>query len=306
MTIAGSREERITAVARMQRGRIAQRQLLAIGVAHSSIRWLVERARLLPSLRGVFLVGHSAVTELGAETDALLSVRDEAALGHWSAGGAWDLWTPARPEIDVTVIGEAPAATNPGVRVHRTRILAPQDLRIRHGLPVTSPARTLLDIAPDCSERQLEIAFDRAITSRVMREADVRDVLDRAGGHRGRGRLGGMLAYWAGGTALSWSEAEERLRTLIRAARLPEPLSNVEVAGYVVDYYWPDHRFVLEVDGYRFHSGRRRFEDDRRKDQDLRRAHVDVMRVSGRQVQNDAYAIIAGIATELARRRRAA
>jgi very-short-patch-repair endonuclease len=173
-------------------------------------------------------------------------------------------------------------------------------------LPVTSPARALLDIAPQCGERQLEIAFDRAITSRVMREADVDDVLKRAGGHRGRRRLAGMLEYWSGGTALSWSDVEERLRAMLRTARLPEALSNVEVAGHKVDFYWPEHRFVLEVDGYRFHSGRRRFEDDRRRDQDLRSAHVDVMRVTPRQVDTDLYAIIAGVAAALARRERPA
>src|SRR5438128_1261554 len=88
------------------------------------------------------------------------------------------------------------------------------------------------------SRRQLE-----AIASRGMREAEVSDARQRAGGHRGRRRLAGMLAYWSGGTALSWSEGEERLRAMIRAARLPDPLSNVEVAGHTIDFYWPEHGF---------------------------------------------------------------
>jgi very-short-patch-repair endonuclease len=305
MSVSGRRDERIAAVAALQHGRISRRQLEAIGVSSSSVSWLVAKGRLFPSLRGVFTVGHQGRIELSQETEALLSVRDGAALSHWSASALWDLWAPRSTQVEV-LVQDWTAASNPGVRVHRSRILAPQDLRIRSGLPVTSPARTLLDIAPRCSERPLEIAFDRAITSRVMREADVSDVLQRAGGHRGRRRLAGMLAYWSGGTALSWSEGEERLRAMIRAARLPDPLSNVEVAGHTVDFYWPEHGFVLEVDGYRFHSGRRRFEDDRRRDQDLRRAHVDVMRVTRRQVETDPYAIIAGIAAALARRERPA
>jgi very-short-patch-repair endonuclease len=305
MSVSGTRDERIAAVAAMQHGRIARRQLQALGVSASSVSWCLATARLFPSLRGVFVVGHRGRVELGEETEALLSVREGAGLSHWSAAALWGLWSARAGEVDV-VVADWEAATNPGVRVHRSRVLAPQDLRIRRGLPVTSPARTLLDIAPQSSERQLEIAFDRAITSRVMRESEVSDVLERAGGHRGRGRLAGMLAYWSGGTTLSWSDGEERLRAMLRAARLPEPLSNVEVAGHTVDLYWPDQRFVLEVDGYRFHSGRRRFEDDRRRDQDLRRAQVDVMRVTRRQIETDPYAIIAGVAAALARRERPA
>ena len=64
---------------------------------------------------------------------------------------------------------------------------------------------------------------------------------------------------------------------------------------------WPDHRFAVEVDGWRFHSGRRAFEDDRRKDQDLRRAGIDTMRTTGRQLKEQAYALVAGVAVGLAR-----
>ncbi|HEY2317685.1 MAG TPA: DUF559 domain-containing protein [Solirubrobacteraceae bacterium] len=302
VSISGSRDERIAVVARLQRGRIARRQLLAIKVSPASIAWLVARGRLFPTLRCVFCVGHTASIELGAETDALLSVREGAALSHWSGAAMWGLWSRGGPEVDVTVDHDAPAAVNAGVRVHRSRMLQSGDIRLRHGLPVTSPARTLLDIAPQSTERQLELAFERAITGRVMREADVADVLERAGGHRGRKRLAALLEYWAGGSTLTWSEAEERLRALLRSARLPQPQSNVKVAGHTVDFFWPEQRFVLEVDGYRFHSGRRAFENDRCRDQDLRRAQVDVMRVTRRQIESDAYGIVAGVAATLARR----
>ncbi len=85
VSIAGSRDERIAAVASRQRGRIASRQLRAIAVNGSSVAWLVSRGRLFPSLRCVFSVGHNAPIELGAETEALLSVREAAVLSHWSA-----------------------------------------------------------------------------------------------------------------------------------------------------------------------------------------------------------------------------
>jgi very-short-patch-repair endonuclease len=288
-------------VASRQRGRIATRQLRAIEVNPSSVTWLVSRGRLFPSLRCVFSVGHDAPAELGAETEALLSVREGAALSHWSAAGLWGLWTPMPAKIEVTADRDAPAATNPGVRVHRSRILQGNDVRIRSGLPVTSPARTLLDIAPTATYRQLELGFDRAIIEKLLRPAEVTELLGRAGGHPGRKRLATLLGRQTSGTTMTRSEGEEWMLALMRAARLPEPLVNARVAGYEVDFYWPDHRFAVEVDGWRFHSGRRAFEDDRRKDQDLRRAGIDTMRTTGRQLKEQAYALVAGVANGLAR-----
>ena len=301
VSILGLREERIAAVAAYQRGRIARRQLLAIGVSHASIVWLVRRGRLFPSLRCVFRVGHDTPIELSAETEALLSVRDGAALSHWSAAALWGLWTPAPHEIDV-VVTNWNAARNPGVKVHRSRSLEGRDVRIRHDLPVVSPARALLDIAPEASDRQLELAFDRGIVERIMRPAEVADVLKRAGGHRGRRRIAALLDRQLGGSTMTRSEAEERMLALIRIAKLPEPRVNARLAGYELDFYWPDARFAVEVDGFRFHSSRGAFERDHRKDNDLRRIQIEVMRVTWREIENGSYALVSGVAQALVRR----
>jgi very-short-patch-repair endonuclease len=298
LSISGRREQRIAAVARHQRGRIAYRQLQAIAVSPSSVAWLVARGRLLPSLRCVFIVGHDAPTELVAETEALLSVRDGATLSHWSAAALWRLWVPAPDVVEVTV-GTSNAAVNQGVKVHRSRILQSRDARTRHGLPVVSPARALLDIAPEASYRQLELAFDRGIVDRVLKPADVADVLSRAGGHRGRKRLAAVLARQTGATTMTRSEAEERVLALIRCARLAEPLVNATVAGYEVDFFWPKERFALEVDGFRYHSARGAFERDRRKDNDLRKAGVTAMRTTWWQLDEEPYALVADLAREV-------
>jgi very-short-patch-repair endonuclease len=270
-------------------------------VPRSSITWLVCKGRLIPSLRGVFVVGHDARGEFGRETDALLSVREGAVLSYWSAAALWGLWAPAPQMIEVTV-DDAPAARNPGVQVHRTRILESRDVRIKHGLPVTSPARTLLDIAPTATDRQLEIAFDRAITERTLKPSHVRDVLDRVGGHRGRGRLITLLDQESGASAMTRSEAEERMLALIRQAGLPTPEVNYPFGAYKLDFYWPNARFVLEVDGYQFHSSRYRFERDRRKDNDLRRADIEVMRIVPREIKDRSHGLVADVARSLARR----
>jgi very-short-patch-repair endonuclease len=244
------------------------------------------------------VVGHVAEVELGAETEALVSVREGAALSHWSAATMWGLWTPG-PRVVEVLLNDAPAAVNPGVRVHRSRILEARDLHIRRDLPVTSPARTLLDIAPTASDRQLELAFDRAPRGK-MRPSQVADVLDRAGGHPGRRRLATMLERESVGTTMTRSVAEERRLALMRAAHLPGPLVNADVGGYELDFYWPDHKFAVEVDSWRFHSGRRAFEDDRQKDQGLRRLGIDPTRTTGSQLKHQPYAVVAGVATGLA------
>jgi hypothetical protein len=132
----------------------------------------------------------------------LLSVRDGAALSHWSAAALRGMWTPAPAVVDVTV-DDAPAAVNPGVRVHRGRILQSHDVWIRKALPVTSPARTPLDVAALATDRQLEIAFDRGLVERTLKRSHVHDVLDRAGGHCGRGRLAALVEQELGASTLT-------------------------------------------------------------------------------------------------------
>jgi very-short-patch-repair endonuclease len=300
MTVTGSVEDRIAQIARMQRGRVARRQLLAAGLSASTVGWLVSRRRLIPCLRGVFALGHTAPVEFDRETEALLAVRDGAALSHFSAAGLWGLCAPgAAVEI---VVQEGRSSRMPGVKVHRSRILEGRDVRIRHDLPVVSPARALLDIAPEASDRQLELAFDRGIVERIMRPAELADVLKRAGGHRGRRRIAALLDRQLGGSTMTRSEAEERMLALIRSAKLPEPRVNARLAAYELDFYWPDARFAVEVDGFRYHSSHRAFERDHRKDNDLRRIQIEVMRVTWREIENEPYVLVSGIAQLLARR----
>lgn len=298
--VSGTREARIAQIAGAQRGRIATRQLRAAGVSSSAIGRMVASGWLIAVHRGVFLVGHAAPVRLGAETSALLALGDDAALADCSAAVLCGLLPAgAGDRLIHVVVPKERRISLPGVEVHRSRILERRDVWTREGLPMTSPARTLLDIAPVTNDRQLELAFDRGIVSRVLKRAHVEDVLSRAGGHRGRRRLAAVLERQTGGATVTRSEAEERVLALIRAARLPEPIVNATVAGYEVDFFWPQERFALEVDGYRFHSARSAFERDRRRDNDLRKVGVTTMRTTWWQVVQDSYALVADLAREV-------
>jgi very-short-patch-repair endonuclease len=296
--VAGPLQLRIAQIARLQRGYVARRQLLVAGVASSTIAWLVERQRLFEARRCVYIVGHDATPALGDETSALLALREGAALSHETAAALWGL-ASATPSIHVVIRG-GPGTSPRGVTVHRSRCLKATDIGVRHRLPVTSVARTLLDYADGHTERQVELAFDHAKVDRVLRRHELDGLLRRTSGRRGAPLLRDLLDA-QGTTTVTRSEAEERLLTLIRAAQLPAPRINARLLGYEVDFYWPEQRFVVEVDGYRFHSGSRAFEHDRRKDSALVTAGIATIRVTWRQLEREPYAVVARIAQGISR-----
>lgn len=292
-------EERIAQIATRQRGRVARRQLLAAGVGASTITWLTARDRLIRVAPGVYGVGHIAEVDLAAETTALLAARDGAVLSHWTAARLWRLIAAddAERPIDVLVRGGR-SATKAGVRTRRTRTLNRSDVHIHHGLPLTSPARTLLDLAPLAKLRRLELMIDRARVDRLVTQAELAERLQAAHGHPGRARVEQLIRD-DDAPKLTRSEAEERVLALIRAAGLPTPRVNAQLHGFEVDFYWPEHRFVLEVDGYRYHSTRRAFEHDRRKDAVLRAAGIQTMRTTWLQIDREALMVVANLAQGL-------
>ncbi len=163
---------------------------------------------------------------------------------------------------------------------------------------MTSPARTLLDIADELTERRLELAYDQAIVTRLVASAEMEALLERTPQNRGRPRLASLLAR-QGGPTLTRSKAEERFLALIRAAELPQPEVNVRMHGYEVDFLWRAEKLVVEIDGFQFHSTRRAFEQDRRRDATLQATGLRTMRVTWPQLAEDAYAVVARLAQAL-------
>jgi very-short-patch-repair endonuclease len=299
MRVLGSKSERIEMIARAQRGRISQRQLIAAGIMHHAIARRIAAGYLLRLHRYVFAVGHLAATSLGAETAALLACRDGAVLSHHTAAALWGIRPPRSDDAatHITVLG-GPTARVAGTKVHRTRLLDAQDTRIHDRLPVTSPARTLLDIAGLVTPRELERAYDEALIARLIRPGHLGELLARAAGRRGRRQLEALLKRGTGST-YTRSEAEERFLALARSARLPDPEVNTRLHGYEIDFLWRAQRLAVEVDGYTFHSSPTAFERDRRKDADLQAAGFTTTRVTWRQIEDEPYAVIARLAQAL-------
>ncbi len=298
LRVTGTRDEKIAAIARLQRGRVSRRQLRAAGLSYEVISRAVKRGTLIPLPGGVFAVGHASAVELGDETAALLALSDGAALSHGTASAIWEMRLPTDGPVHLVVPDGAYRRIKSCV-VHRARGLVARDVRIRRGLPVTSPVRTLLDEGDSLTGRQLELAFDRALVARIMRPEDVAELLARTTGRRAGGALAALLDGQRD-TIVTRSEAEELFLDLIRRAHLPVPKLNVHVHGYEVDFLWPEQRLIVEVDGYRFHSTRRAFEHDRRKEADLRAAGFVVLRFSYWQVREEPLVVVAGLTRALA------
>jgi very-short-patch-repair endonuclease len=301
LRVEGTKYHRAGAIATEQRGFVSRDQLLQAGLTYAVIRRLVARYFLIPDHPGVFAVGHVPVdVPLARETAALLAVRSPGWLSHQSAAAVWGLTCMddyAGP-VHVTVTGGS-APRRRGVRVHRTASLDPSDRRIHNDLPVTSPARMLLDVAADFTDRELERAYDQVLVKRLTRESDVRRVLAAANGHRGRKRLQSVVDTHDE-TTLTRSEAEERMLMLIRGSGLPQPAVNHRVHGFEVDFYWPRERLVLEVDGFRYHSTPKAFQRDRERDTILRMHAISSMRVTWHQLDERPFEVIARLAWTLA------
>jgi very-short-patch-repair endonuclease len=294
--VKGRGDPEIARVAAAQLGFVVREQLFAAGLGRGAISHRLERRLLHRFYPGVYLVGH-ALAPLGAEMAAVLYYRGHAVMSHASAASIWGFGDSAVSEISLTIIGKD-ARSRPGLRLFRTGTLDRRDLRTRGGMPLTSPARTLLDLASDATLSELEQAVAEARVLSLANDRELRAAIDRAPCRKGAGRLRRLLDG-ASDPRLTRSTAERKLRTLLLDAQLPMPETNVRVCGCEVDFLWRMEKLVVEVDGHGFHGHRAAFERDRRRDQRLVAAGYRVIRVTWRQLVGEPLAVITRIAQAL-------
>jgi hypothetical protein len=169
------------------------------------------------------------------------------------------------------------------VRVHRTRVLEPRDVTVEEGIPVTSVARTLLDLSAVVRPPDLEVAVDRAERSGIFDLTAITDVLDRANGRRGARALRRVVAAYTPSTQKS--ELERRFGRLLETATdIPRPSFNALIDGatrtHEVDVHWAEAGLAIQLDGFEFHRTRRDRERDAASDADLELAGRRVMRLT--------------------------
>ena len=285
-------------IAARQFGLVTWRQMLAAGIGRGAIELRIRRGQLHRVHRGVYLVGHAAMPVHAREFAAVLACGDGAVLSHRTASAEWALLPPVGDDVDVTVAGRNPGS-EPGIRLHRARILDPRDVTELNGMPITTVARTLLDQAEVGEFRLLERAFDEAITRHLTTTRALQQLIDRSPGRRGGASLSRLIRR-ASGSKLSRSDLEEMMLALIRAAGLPEPELNILLLGrYKVDFLWREFRLVIESDGGRYHASAKRRTADARRDSDLRAEGWKVERVTDYELEHEPHAVIARVSRAL-------
>lgn len=260
-------------MAEHQHGRVSTAQARWAGLTPKGIAYRIRKGRLLREHRGVFAVGHRSPGPLGRYAAALLACGEGAMLSHWCAAATWNLAPHLTDAVDVTVPrGRMPQRAR--IRIHRPT--AQSGARVHRGLPLTSPARTIADLAPRTTAATLERLLAESMALKLVTHQELRAQRSP--------RIDVLLAE---GPRRTRSDAERALLRLVRRARLPVPETNLHVAGHDVDALWRAQRLVVEVDGFAFHSGRGAFDRDRRRDQALHLAGLRVLRLTWPQLDDE-------------------
>jgi len=288
----GGIDAAIAEVARRQGGAISRKQLMALGCNRAAIDYRVRIGRLHVIHRGVYAVGHVVLGIEGRRWAATLTYAPASALSHAAAGAAFAFRHSNAAVLDVTVAGTG-HKVRPGIRLHRRKAILADEVTTLRGLPITTPARTLLDLAASgLRGRSLGTALDRAEQSGILDFADLAILLDRYAGRPGTPALREALGKYAGGDARS--ALEEIIAELCADHGIPRPQENVVVLGEVRDFYWPEARLVVEADSYAWHRSPDAMADDRQRDVELTLAGIRTLRFTWSQAtRRRAYVISA-------------
>lgn len=287
------REKRIAALAQTQHGVVARRQLAAYGLGRGAIDARVRIGQLRVLHRGVYAMGAAPLSMRARWLAAVLACGDNTVLSHRSAAGLWGLMRPRPAPVEATSPhgGRGAAA----IRLHRSP-LHDDECTVEARIPVTSVARTLLDLAGVLDGDGLRRAFEEADRQKLLRMPELERVCARAGKRKGIPALR-HLAAAAREPVTTRSPLEDRFAEFCREhlRDLPAPLTNVSILDHEVDAYWPSHRLVVEMDSWEFHGHRAAFERDRARDAKMQAAGYRVIRLTYRQLETEA----SRIATQL-------
>jgi very-short-patch-repair endonuclease len=261
------RDQVVGGFADRQHGVVSREQLLAAGQTPRVIRRAVEAGRLRLVFRGVYAVGHVALRREGWWMAALLACGEGAALSHRTAATVWGLTTGPTLPIDVTTSTDH-GRKHRQITTHRM-LVAPLDAVVRDNLRVTTPSRTIVDLAATLKGRALREVVERAQDLNRFDPTDIRDTLAHTPRRPGTKRLNDLITLMAPDDDNARSHLERLFLALTRKAKLPKPTANHEIAGRRRDFAWPDQRLVVETDGYRYHASRTAKRRDNRRDREL-------------------------------------
>jgi|SRR5690625_276161 len=292
-------DTQIIGLATRQCGVVSRAQLLQSGISRRQIEVRLKKGWLAPLHRGVYRVGPVSAPHQ-REVAALLASGSGAVLSHQSAAALWQIVSPLGADAPVTVSTTRNLrGRSSGVRVYRVKRLGPEEITRFERLNITTPARTLLDLAATLPTRELERAMARAEREQLLNRRELESLLSRYPRRPGTAPLRALLQSSVE-PLMTRSEAEERFIRLVEKGGLHPPQMNVSVQGFEVDAYWEREGLVVEIDGFAFHSSRPAFERDRERDALLVAAGLRVMRVTWDRLTLEPEVLLVQLAQALA------
>lgn len=280
-------DHRIAALASRQGGRVSREQLLALGLGPGAIDHRRAAGRLHVDARGVYAVGHRHQCGDAARWTALLACGPDAVLSHRSAAAVWAMLPHPATVVHVTLAGErGRKRRRDGIRTHRS-VVPSGERTVRHGLRVTTFARTLLDIAATEPTRVVEQALDGADTARILDMRAIDAIAPPGSTRPGAVPLRAILRRHHPGTTITKSGLEEIMLGLNRRHGLPPAVCNTYVEGWEVDVVWHRERLAIEVQSTTFHATSQRIARDAEKEADLMAAGWQVLHVADRHLLHE-------------------
>lgn len=298
------RAQRMMNLAGKQHGVISRSQLHRLGMSDSAIAHAIRTGRLHRVFRGTFALTPQ-ISRRGRLSAAVLACGKGAVISHRSAGALLGLLSDGPAVIDVIPPHERGREID-GIRFHRVRTPRRDEVGTVHGIPCTSPARTLVDLAGTVGDWTLRSCFERAAQRKVLDILAIEASMDP--GRRGNRSLRALIDEWRRAAAVAKkgklkSPLEAKVLPLVLRRNLPTPLLNapVEIANgrIEVDFLWPDQRLVVEADSRDFHGTEVAFERDRWRDRELFRAGYNTLRITSHQAERETAAVADAIAARL-------
>jgi hypothetical protein len=228
----------------------------------------------------------------------VLACGDSAVLSHSSAAALWRIGVEERGAIEVSLVSPY-QRRRPGLRIYRRPSLWPEDLTSHHGIPVTTPIQTLIDLALRLDRRGVERMINEADKYDLAHPPGLRAALDARIGEPGAARLRFILDRRT--FRLTKEELERRFLPLAAKAGLPTPLTGQWVNEFEVDFYWPDLGLVVETDGLRYHRTPAEQARDRLRDQTHTAAGLTPLRFTHEQIRYEPEHVLAILAQTTSR-----
>ncbi len=260
---------------------VSRAQLLEFGVTRRGVEHRLAVGRLHVLHRGVYAVGHRVLSAKGHWMAAVLAGGPGAVLSHRSAAALWNIRPTARVRIDVTVGRNR--RPRRGIEFHRTEL--PQDEKTTHeGIPVTTVARTLVDLAATLDRARLEKALTQAEIQRLHTGLPLNAAVQRHATRPGVTKLAAAIDNTRWTENITRSELEDRFLAFLDDAGIKRPETNAIIEGLEVDCVWRDKKVIVELDGRGTHGTRQAFERDRERDRLLQAAGWPVIRITWAQL----------------------